>query len=189
MNIPRSIHLNSSDGRLLLRPYELDDAPEIYEAVIISKTELSPWMDWCTPQYSIQDTRDWLLTLPGAWGRREIYGFAVLNAVTQQFLGGCGLSHFQWDYKLANLGYWVRSDRTAEGIATEAALTVARFGIEGLGLRRVEIIVAMDNSASRRVAEKTGAKFEGILRNRIKIGDRNFDAAMHSLIPDDFERT
>jgi RimJ/RimL family protein N-acetyltransferase len=39
------------------------------------------------------------------------------------------------------------------------------------------------------VAEKTGATFEGILRNRIKIGDRNLDAAMHSLIPGDFERS
>jgi RimJ/RimL family protein N-acetyltransferase len=36
------------------------------------------------------------------------------------------------------------------------------------------------------VAEKTGARFEGILRKRLKLGDRNIDAAMYSLIPDDF---
>ena len=187
MEIPRSIHLGSNDGRLLLRPYELLDAAEMYDAVNTSRAELSPWMDWCTPGYAIRDTRDWLKSLPAAWERRDIFGFGIFDAATNQFLGGCGLSHIQWDYKLGNLGYWVRSDRTRQGIATQAAIAVARFGIEILSLRRIEIVVAVDNTASRRVAEKTGARFEGVLRNRIKIGDRNVDAAMYSLIPGDFE--
>ncbi len=186
MDIPRTIHLSSNDGRLLLRPYEVSDAADMYEAVIASRSELSPWMDWCTPQYAIQDTREWLQSLPDAWKQGEIYGFGIFDAGTEQFVGGCGLNHILWDYKLANLGYWVRSERTREGIATRAAIVVARFGIEKLGLRRVEIIAAVENAASRRVAEKTGAQFEGILRNRIKIGDQNLDTAMYSLIPDDF---
>jgi ribosomal-protein-serine acetyltransferase len=189
MAISRSIRLNSNDARLLLRPYELSDAENVFAAVIASRADLSPWMDWCTPQYSIEDTRHWLESLPAAWERREIFGFGVFDAGTEQFVGGCGLNHIQWDYKLGNLGYWVRSERTKEGIATQAALTVARFGLESLGLRRVEIIAATINGASRRVAEKTGARFEGVLRKRIKIGDRNLDAAMYSLVDDDFGRS
>ncbi len=73
MNMPRSIQLNSSDGRIILRPYKLADAPEIFEAVVASTAELSTWMDWCTPQYSIQDTRDWLQSLPDAWEKKETF--------------------------------------------------------------------------------------------------------------------
>ena len=32
-----------------------------------------------------------------------------------------------------------------------------------MGLRRLELPVAVDNVASRRVAEKAGARFEGVL--------------------------
>jgi hypothetical protein len=70
-------------------------------------------------------------------------------------------------------------------VATEAAILVAQFGFQELGLRRVEIVTGVENSASRRVAEKASAHFEGILRRRIKLGDRNIDAAMYSLIPED----
>jgi ribosomal-protein-serine acetyltransferase len=187
VKVPRSIQLNSSDGKLLLRPYEFDDAEAVFAAAEASRAELSRWMDWCTPDYSIEDTYDWYKKLPGAWERGEVYGFAVLDAANRTILGGCGLNHILWDYRLANLGYWVRSDRTGQGVATQAAFAVARFGIEQLRLRRIEIIAAVDNAASRRVAEKTGARFEGILRNRIKIGDRNLDAAMYSLIPEDLD--
>ena len=143
MDIPRSIHLRSSDGRLLLRPYELADAAEMCQAVIASRAELSPWMDWCIPQYAIQDTRQWLKSLPGAWERREIYGFGVFDAGNEQFLGGCGLNHILWDYKLANLGYWVRSERTRDGIATQAAITVAA--------------VRADNGSARTVPSRAGS--------------------------------
>jgi len=63
----------------------------------------------------------------------------------------------------ANVGYWVRTGQTGQGIATAAVRRVARFGFEDLGLRRLELLVAVDNLASRRVAEKVGATFEGIL--------------------------
>jgi hypothetical protein len=82
---------------------------------------------------------------------------------------------------LANLGYWVRTSATGHGVATRAARLVAQFGIEKIGLLRVEIVVAIGNIASMRVAEKAGAKREGILRNRLVGRDKVLDAVMHSL--------
>jgi len=41
---------------------------------------------------------------------------------------------------------------------------IARFGFEDLGLLRLlELLIAADNLASRRVAEKVGATFEGVV--------------------------
>ena len=82
---------------------------------------------------------------------------------------------------------FIRAFEVMANLATAAAVEVARFGLAKLGLCRIEIVAAVGNTASRRVAEKTGAMFEGILRNRIKMGDRNLDAAMYSLIPGDLE--
>ena len=84
------------------------------------------------------------------------------------------------------MGYWVRTSCHGQGIAGRAAKLVARFAFEHLGLIRVEIVIAVDNQASLRVAEKIGAHDEGILLNRMVVGKSIYDAHMYSLIPSDF---
>jgi RimJ/RimL family protein N-acetyltransferase len=98
-------------------------------------------------------------------------------------IGGCGINDIGEDKSRANLGYWVRSDRTGQGIAPAAAKLLAKWGFEALGLKRIEIVVAVENARSLRAAEKTGAKREGVLRNRLLIGNKPHDAVMHSLVP------
>ncbi len=185
MSVPRDIELKHDAGRVLLRPPRMKDAEAIYEAVHVSVSELMPWMDWCSPDYSIEDTLDRLKTLPRVWDDGEAYDFAIVDAESGQILGLCGINQIIQRHQFANLGYWIRSDRTGEGIATEAAQLLAKFGLRDVGLQRVEIVVGAENWASQRVAEKAGAQFEGILRKRIKIGDRYIDAAMFSLVLDD----
>ena len=97
--------------------------------------------------------------------------------------------------RAVNLGYWVRTSRTREGVASAATRLLARFGFEELKLNRVEIIAATGNKASQRVAEKAGATKEGVLRNRIGVRelvsdtlnyrDRVSDAVVFSFIPQD----
>ncbi|HCC45923.1 MAG TPA: N-acetyltransferase, partial [Gammaproteobacteria bacterium] len=59
------------------------------------------------------------------------------------------------------------------------------FGHRELGLQRVEIIMSTKNTKSRRVAEKTGALFEGKLRNRLRLHNKCHDAFIFSLVPGD----
>ena len=85
--------------------------------------------------------------------------------------------------KVVNLGYWVRSSRVKHGIATAAALLLADFGFKELKLNRIEILAAVENHASQRVAAKAGAMREGILRNRLLLHGKIHDAVIFSLIP------
>jgi len=185
MSISRNIELKHSNGQIILRPPVMEDGSNIYEAVKVSKADLIPWMDWCRQDYSIEVSFEWLRILPTAWDQGKNYQFAIIDKESDQFLGSCGINHINQYYLIANLGYWIRSDRKGEGIATEATKLVAQFGFQQLGLRRIEIVTGEENWASRRVAEKAGATFEGILRKRLKLGDRNIDAAMYSLILED----
>ena len=43
-----------------IRPYRLNDAHAIWEAVRESMNELQPWMPWCHPGYAIEESRSWL---------------------------------------------------------------------------------------------------------------------------------
>jgi ribosomal-protein-serine acetyltransferase len=173
-------------GKILLRPYRPGDAVCMFEAAIESINELDPWMPWCHAGYTMEESENWIKSCDEAWDKGTAHEFAVLDSQTGQYLGGCGLNHIDPVYKTANLGYWVRSGSTRHGIATTATMLLARFGFAQLKLNRIEIIIAVENSKSQRVAEKSGAKREGILRNRISINDQVHDAVVFSFIPQDF---
>lgn len=88
---------------------------------------------------------------------------------------------------MGNLGYWVRTSRTRSGVASAATRLIARFGFLSLGLQRLEIVVAVGNQASERVAEKAGATREGVLRKRLLIHGQPHDAVLYSLVAEDLE--
>jgi RimJ/RimL family protein N-acetyltransferase len=54
-----------------------------------------------------------------------------------------------------------------------------------LGLERVEILTAVENEASRRVAERAGATLEGTVRHRFLLHGVYHDAHLYSLVRTD----
>ena len=175
-------HLELTDGNIILRPYRSGDIEATYQAIRESLAELSPWLPFAHKDYSKKETKDWVKSHPKEWKKGHSYEFIILDAKDGTIIGGCGLS-IDKKNRRANLGYWVRTNRTGEGIATAATLLLAKWGFEVLKLVRVEILVPTGNERSLRVAEKAGARREGILRNRVNIHDRMHDAVMYSLLP------
>ena len=121
------------------------------------------------------------------WEKSEHYSFVITEQPGGEFIGGVGLNFINRVHNLANVGYWVRSSRTRRGFASAATRLAARFGMKELGFTRLEIVAAVENLASQRVAEKAGAKREGVLRNGIRQHGQLHDAVMFSLIPGDVE--
>ena len=175
------------DEELLLRPFRVDDTSDLHCAVRESLKELKPWMSWATEDYSEQTARDYITIARARWEEHTFYAFAILRA--NELLGACTLSSIHSIYRFCNLGYWVRTSCRGQGIAGRAAKLAARFAFQRLGLIRVEIVIAVGNQASLRVAEKIGAHEEGILLNRIVVGTSIHDAHMYSLVPSDFGLT
>ena len=183
--ISREFEIRDRNEKMILRPAALADASGLWEAIQVSKAALKRWLDWYRPDFNLEMVQAWLITLDAAWNEGNNYQFSILDPKTGQHLGTCGINHINTHYRMANLGYWIRSDRTGEGLATVAARVLAEFGFQELELLRLELVTGEHNQASRRVAEKVGACFEGVLRRRLKLGEKNIDAAMFSLIPED----
>jgi RimJ/RimL family protein N-acetyltransferase len=72
-----------------------------------------------------------------------------------EFLGETGLYEIDWHAGVAEVGYWLRESARGQGYATEAAQTLLRYAAS-LGLRTFEAHIALDNVASRRIAERLG---------------------------------
>lgn len=170
---------------LLLRPFSPGDGPGLHAAVVESVAEIGPWLPWARPGYTMMEAEAWALAAADLCRREESFELVIADADSGRLLGGCGLNRIRRDHMVANLGYWVRTSATGRGIAPRAARLLAAWGLGELGLQRVEIVAAVDNTRSRRAAEKAGAVVEGVMRNGLRIHDTPHDAVLHSLIPSD----
>ena len=150
-----------------------------------SVEDIYPWMEWCRPGLERSEVASMVATLEDAWDKGVAYAFVVVDSATGEFLGSVTLNRIDQANRFANLNCWIRSSKKGRGIATEASKLVCRYGIEKLGLERIGILVAEGNAASQRVAEKLGATREGILRNAIRLHDRQMNATQYSIIPSD----
>lgn len=145
-------------------------------------------MPWAHPDYSIEETKAWIKSCAEMWAKGTEYNFAILDAKDNTFLGSCGLNQVNLVEGFANLGYWVRSTRTKQGIALAAARLLARFAFAELEVKRLEVGAATGNKASQRVAEKLGAKRVGIEKGKLVFRDKVYDRVVFSLLPQDLKK-
>jgi ribosomal-protein-serine acetyltransferase len=163
-----------------IRLYEPEDAEHLFTAARESAADISPWMGWCHPQYGLEDARRWIAEQSDLARKGAAYAFSVWRE--GRYVGGCGLNQINTAHRFANLGYWVRSSATGRGVAPAAVRLVAAFAFASTDLLRLEIVCAVGNVRSQRVAEKAGAVREGRLRNRLVIPSGPTDAFLYSLV-------
>jgi RimJ/RimL family protein N-acetyltransferase len=68
-----------------------------------------------------------------------------------------------------------------QGIAPRAVEQLAKWAFSQTDLHRLEIVAALGNTRSQRVAEKAGAIREGILRGRLWLHSTPHDAVLYSI--------
>lgn len=163
-----------------IRLYERGDAPVLYEAARESVPEVYPWLSWCHPGYKIGEAEQWIAGQARKQKDGVEFEFVILDDAGA-FLGGCGLNQIDWDKKVANLGYWVRSSAAGQGIAVQAVKLLSTWGFENTDLTRYEIKVALGNVRSQRVAEKAGAVREGIREYCLDVHGSKHDAIIFSI--------
>ena len=174
-----------ADSRTVIRPLVPGDAAACHAAVRESLDTVGRWMPWCHPAYSIRDSQQWIATCQAQWADGQAFEFGIFDPDGTEVWGGVGINQINRMYSFANLGFWVRASRVRNGVAIAAARLAAGFAFRELGLTRIEIVALVDNVASRRVAEKLGATFECVARNRLVHNGVPFAAAVYSLVPGD----
>jgi len=168
-----------------LRRHRFEDVDALHDAVIDSFSELSQWLSWCHPGYSRDETIERIRCRHESWEKNEEWSYLIVDE-DDQILGSCGLHHLDLKNAVGEIGYWVRTSATGRGVATSATRQLCHKAFHEFGLERVEIVVSVENQISLRVAEKTGAIREGILRKRIVLNGRRHDCVLFSLLKEEF---
>lgn len=178
---------NRSTPRFVLRPFRRKDADALVEAIMPSLPELEIWLPWAAAGYTRASAARFIKESGQAWREGRAYDMAIRRRdEPDRHIGNVSLWYTSRLGPVGEIGYWIRTDETRQGICTEVVARVLQIAYEELAMHRVVLRIAVGNAASERVAEKLGFLREGLLREEVKVGARWLDHTIWGLLDSEY---
>jgi len=165
----------TAGGGVLLRPWSPDDAPAVMDAY--QDEAIQRWHVMRAD--SLAETREWIAGWQGGWAAETNAIWAVVDADSGTLLGRAGLKHLKFSDGTADVAYWTVPAARGRGVAPRAVNAMASWAFEA-GFHRLDLEHAVANTASCRVAEKTGFGAEGVRRSAWLLADGRCDVHAHA---------
>lgn len=152
-------------SRLLLREWRSTDVDDLFEYA--KDPDTGPNAGW-QPHQNKEESAKIIEMF-----QREQQVWAIVEQKDQKVIGSIGLHQDQHrrNDKSRMLGYVIAKAYWGKGYATEAAQAVLRYAFTNLELELVSVMHFHFNLASKRVIEKCGFRYEGTLRQAIRLFD------------------
>jgi len=133
---------------------------------------------------SIEEERSFLLQNHDKMKNNFEYNYGIL--FDERLIGGIGIKINQHNTYIGEIGYFIDEAYWKKGTATEAVKLIEKIGFNDLNLERIEILMVPENIGSVKVAENCKYKREGLLKNRIKIFQKFYDAYLYGKIKEEY---
>ena len=135
--------------RILIRPYRVADAEQVFAAIDESREHLKPWMPWVDDHVTVEDTRDFCVRSASHWLLRSELPLAIFERENERYLGSTGFHAPDWQLRSFETGYWLRTSAVGRGYMTEAVRLLIELAFTTLRARRLQLTCEADNVASQ----------------------------------------
>jgi ribosomal-protein-alanine N-acetyltransferase len=169
--------------RLLLRAPSYSDVADIFEYA--SDPEVALHTLW-EPHQTHEDTRNFLDFIFDQRRSARAIIWAMVHKTEGRVIGTIGLANCSHQHSRAELGFAIGRRCWNQGYTSEAVAAVLRSAFHELRFNRIEAFCKVENLASARVLEKSGLRFEGILRQRELIKGRFEDLKLYAMLHDEY---
>ncbi len=159
------------------------DASTLDDAIRVSLADLHQWLPWARMDYTTVDTTSFIRESIQAWKEDRAWDYSIrMKSDPGVHVGNISMWTVSKLGKIAELGYWVRTDCTSQGVCTESVNRLLEEAFTGMSYHKVVLRIAVGNTASDRVAEKLGFTKEGTLREELLIRGNWMDHTLWSLL-------
>ncbi|MGH3510062.1 MAG: GNAT family N-acetyltransferase [Nocardioidaceae bacterium] len=171
---------------VVLRAFRAPDAVRLREA--LSDERATHWLGHLPLPFSPEAAEGYVEERHEHAARGSGVHFAVADPRTDELLGNVSAFQIRPGWQ-AEVGYFAHPDARGRGVIGEAVALLVRHcfvPVEdgGLGLRRLYLLTAVENTASRHVAEVNGFTLYGVERGGTIMRDRSLvDTACYDLLP------
>lgn len=170
--------------RVSLRDLHLSDAPSL--VAHLGSPEVQRFI--APPPATAASFENFIVWAQHERSRGRYACFAVVPHGSAEPVGVFQLRQVESGFATAEWGFALGSAYWGAGLFTDGARLVIDFAIDTVGVRRLEARSAIDNGRGNGALRKLGAVQEGVLRKAFRKGDRVMDAALWTILADDWRQ-
>lgn len=148
-----------------LVPAHPDLATALFNVVNASRDWLATWLPWVDHITSVADETAFLRRMQAEADQGRTHMFVI--KADGRVVGAIDLHNIDAVNHHADVGYWLGQAHTGQGLTHTALSQLEAKAFGEFGLHKLNIIAAMGNAPSRRVAVSAGYTFEVTLRDEI----------------------
>ena len=172
------------DESLELALVEPGFADRYFQLVEAEREYLGRWLVWPHNAHSSEYFLNFIVHSLQGYSEGKSLTCAIVYR--GQLVGNASLNTIDRLLGKTDIGYWLSEQFQGKGIVTRAVSELLQIAFNELKLEKVEIAAAVENLASRKVAERLGFSLEGIIRRAENINGRVVDHAVYGLLADEF---
>lgn len=159
---PKPHQLIVVDDDTVLRPVFEVSTDDLYRLIDQNRTYLGRYLDFATPEYSLEDAETYARISRENWGRTGEQSYVIIHA--DNVAGTIGMHRYGVRNRAVEIGYWLDSGLQGRGIMTRCVQKMTEMAFEHLGVNQVNISADVANNPSRAIAERSGFQSDGITR-------------------------
>lgn len=171
-------------SRLILRPFILNDAPDVHH--FVSAVEVASMSASMPHPYREGMAEQWIAMQGPMFEEGRGIVWALTLRDNQALCGAINLL-IDTAHHNAEIGYWIGLPFWNRGYATEATKVALNYGFATLHLHRIYASHLGRNPASGRVMQKSGMRYEGCLRQHFLKWDVYEDVHYYGLLRDEWQ--
>lgn len=150
--------------RLLIRLYELADAPAYLHALETHRAYLARALGWGPDRFGdLAWAEDQMRMRRKNHAGRVNLPLAIFSREDGAFLGSVGLVRPNWAERRSEIGLWMLPTAQRQGYAAEACLRLMTHAFEAMDLARIDLYTRPDNGAVHSMAQRFGFTFDGLI--------------------------
>ncbi|MYS25202.1 Protein N-acetyltransferase, RimJ/RimL family [Streptomyces sp. DvalAA-14] len=170
----------TAERGLRLRPWDGGDVPAFLAAY--RDEEIRRWHT--RRPLDDRQVQEWFDAYRADW-QQEKGGHWAVTRGGGEVLGRIALRGLDFDDGIADVAYWVLPAARGAGVASGALAALTSWALEEIGFHRLELDHSTRNTASCRVASKSGYLLEGTRRSAAVHDDGRHDMHLHARIRGD----
>ena len=159
-------------------------ADELFTLIEENRQYLKQWLPWLDNNRYLQNTIDFIRITKIQYDRNETVQFALIFKGI--IAGIVGFHRIDWMNRSTSIGYWIGEQYQGCGLVTKSCKKVLDHSFGRMGLNRIEIRCATENTKSRAIPERLGFKEEGLIRDAEWLYDHYVDHIVYGMLEPDW---
>lgn len=169
--------------RLILRGVRESDVKDVF--AYASKQNVTRFV-FFDQHKSLKDAEFFINEIAGAYYRnKEPEPYAITIKGSDTLIGTCGC--FKVSKGVMEMGYVIDDEHWGKGYVPEAGKALVDHVFKNYDVGTIRCRSNNKNEASKRVMEKIGFKFDGVLRSAIQVRGEYWDMHMTSILRSEWE--